>query len=165
MNTETTYERVVKWNERCNNTPGETGTEEYWTALSNQTERIEEGLNELKEAIEARDTVEVFDALLDLDVVVSSGLYLSNGDYAGGINAVLDNNDHKFTTVRVSADAVAIHYGLKEVDVELHRVTIDGGCLLEPAYYSIHRISDNKIMKFPNHPKVDLTPFAPKGGE
>lgn len=156
MTNRSTYERVSEWNERCSNTPSEVGTDEYWKSLSNQAERIKEELDELTEAIENKDTIEAFDALLDLDVVVAGGLYLSNGDYTGGITAVLDNNDLKYTghrlllanaTTQLAHEPEAIHV---EVSPQ--------------GWYSIHRDSDNKVMKFPGHPKVNLEPYAPKEG-
>jgi hypothetical protein len=158
---ETTYDKVALWNKRCDKTPAETGTEEYWEALSNQAKRIEEELKELTDAIEDRDLVETFDALLDLDVVVSGGLFLSNGDYAGGIEAVLENNDNKYTDRKETAYAVDNHY--KDlVATRVHEVSV--GDIFDSKFYSVHRVSDDKILKFPGHPQVNLAPFAPKGG-
>ena len=160
---QTTYDKVAEWNRRCNKIPAETGTDEYWAALEKQAKRIKEELDELNSAIESRDTVELFDALLDLDVVISGGLYLSNGDYVGGIDAVLSNNDEKYTMYRRVAEVAANSYLESGVGVSLHGVS-DTDNWSSCQYYSVHRVSDDKIMKFPGHPKVDLAPFTPKGG-
>ena len=164
MAEETTYAKVAEWNRRCNKTPAETGTDEYWEALENQAKRIEEELHELTEAIQNRDTTELFDALLDLDVVVSGGLYLSNGNYDGGIGAVLSNNNQKYTTNKRAAEIAAFSYLESGTEVEIHSVSDTNGWN-NWNYYSIHRKSDDKIMKFPGHPTVDLTPYIPKVGE
>lgn len=155
--TETTYEKVSKWNQRCGKIPAKAGTEDYWTSLSNQADRIEEELVELRLAIAAKDAVETFDALLDLDVVVAGGLFLFNGDYVGGITAVLDNNDLKYTRVKAGADYAATC--LNELEVTVKSVETSDGY-----FYSVHRNSDDKIMKFPGHPPVDLSPFVASGG-
>jgi len=167
MTEQTTYKRVAKWNERCDKSPAETGTTEYWESLINQADRIQEELNELYQAIECTDPVEAFDALLDLDVVVSGGLYLSNGDYAGGIDAVLNNNDLKYTRSE-EAVVIAAHSWLNagtKVEVRCVAECSEDGWEDPWTNYSVHRVSDDKVLKFPGHPKVDLEPFAPKVGE
>lgn len=164
MTSLTTYEKVALWNERCGKVPPKVGTDEYWEALDNQAQRIEEELNELKQAIEERDFTETFDALLDLDVVVSGGAYLSGGDYHGGINEVLKNNDRKFTSLWETIDVVYYHYKTMGIETKIYKVKNNDLFDVE-AFYSVHRVSDDKVMKFPGHPPVDLSPFIPKVGE
>lgn len=161
MTEQSTYERVSEWNLRCNNKPSETGTEKYWTALKNQAERVQEELNELNKAIKSKDTLDLFDAILDLDIVVSGAAYLSNGDYVGGVESVLSNNDRKYTTSRRAIEVVEAHYLGCGEEVSIHEARDSDN---RDIYYSVHRVVDNKIMKFPGHPPVDLIPFAPEGG-
>lgn len=155
---ESTQERVAQWNTIVGKQPPAVGTHDYWTALKEQADLIQEELTELYEAIKEKDITEVVDAGCDLDVVVSGLNYLSGSNYGGAITAVLDNNDLKWTTNRDNAYATAEAYEDRGVDCWVSEYLSDGG----DYFYAIRRASDGKVMKPFKHPKVDLTPFVPE---
>lgn len=73
-------------------------------------------------------------------------------------NKIMDNNDLKWTT---EFDAVKVAYtGIVEANKDNDdRFLIHGHDDENESYYSVHRVSDNKVMKFPNHPRVSLDEF------
>ncbi len=156
---ESTYAKVAQWNRCCDKQAPTVGSEEYWTALENQAKRIKEELIELNTALQERSYKGTFDALLDLDVVVSGGNYLFGGNYNGGINAVLKNNDLKWAEYLETAKVAAHYYAEKGVECAVHGAAAPNSW---DTCYSVHRLSDDKILKFPGHPEVDLTPFLPE---
>lgn len=121
------FQTVMNWNLICGKSAPEYRSEEYYKALRNQAERIQEELNELTDALDQRDAAlaegqltgtiedkideEILDAGCDLDVVVSGLNFLASHDYMGAITAVLQNNDMKYThKFSVAKDALE-HYG------------------------------------------------------
>ena len=122
---------------------------------------------------------EVLDAGADLDVVVAGLNFLSGHNYDGAIDAVLSNNDAKYTPdidfanislQEYNTDGTETHT-IKKVRVDLSDTNKDeahsqgyntfvSNGRLQSFVYSIHRISDDKICKLLNHPKVDLAPFC-----
>lgn len=160
-----TFERVSEWNAKAGNVPEAVGSDEYFLSLWNQAERVREELNELYEAIAKRDIEGVVDAGLDLDVVVAGVNYLSKCDYAGGIDAVLSNNDLKIFTSFEEAEEVSALYKTENVETYVKEGRCEGGegfCAGWYPTYSVRRKSDNKILKYENFPSVDLTPFVPQ---
>jgi hypothetical protein len=103
---------------------------------------------------------EIADALCDLDVVVAGGAFLSGHDHESAINAVLENNDVKYTT-----DHSFARESLEALGADTHHIVTvelrDGNLKTSyPTHYSsVHRNSDDKICKLLNHPKVNLTEF------
>lgn len=155
---ESTVAKVALWNVRCSKRAPIAGSDKYWEALTNQAKRIEEELKELTDAIELKDPIGTFDALLDLDVVVAGGIYLSSGNYDGGIRAVLKNNDTKFTDRESTALMVQAYHEEKGTACTIYVHTpLD---IFEQKYFSIHRDSDDKILKFPGHVNPDLAQFV-----
>jgi len=150
-----TFERVAEWNYRCNKEPLLVGTEEYWDALELQLLRIQEELKETMKAVHDRDLVELLDGGCDLDVTVSGLNYLSGLEYQKAINRVLSNNDVKYTTEIAYAIEASNKYTADGEDCEVQSVQDNG-----EIYFSVHRTSDNKIMKLLNHPKVSLVDLA-----
>lgn len=152
-----TFERVAKWNELCGNTVSEIGTNEYWQALANQFHRIKEELEELAGAIDDKDIEGVFDAGLDLDVVVAGLNMLTGCDYTSGINAVCDNNDLKVTTDKGKAENWQIFNQDNGTECYVEKTEY-----CDNTFYCVKRTEDNKILKYGNFPKVDLSKFVPE---
>ena len=101
----------------------------------------------------------VVDGIGDIGVVNDGIAYLSHHDIEGATSAILGNNDLKWThdVFEASGDLdIKLSQGL---NVNLQWAYYEGG-----GYFTIHRNSDNKVMKFEGHPEVDLTPFVYKGG-
>lgn len=153
--TQSTFSAVKLWNAKANNVSPVIGTDAYWEKLQQQAERIQEELNETFKAIAERDLTEALDGGVDLDVTVSGFNGLLGLDYQAGIDMVLDNNDLKVTTDFAEADESRIFYESKGLGAHIQTATVDG-----VIWYSVHRNSDNKIMKFLDHPKVDLSPIV-----
>lgn len=150
---ESTYKVVSRWNEAAGKIPAEKGTPEYWKTLENQVDRIQEELDETKEAIANRDLVELLDGGCDLDVTVAGLNFLTDLPYEEAISRVLANNEAKLTTDFDEADDAVRHYeGLAHpIPCYVVTVTVD-----DETYYSVHREFDDKIMKLLDHPRVSL---------
>ncbi len=147
---------VRAWNLKCANKPAEPFTNEYWKSLGDQAERLLEEVQELVDAIKARDRIEAVDAIVDIDYVLSGAIFLSQHDHEGAMQAVCGNNDLKVFTSRSECESAAgrIFFENHE-DVHVKDAEFEG-----KTYYSIKRDSDNKIMKPIGHPKVDLAAFV-----
>ena len=118
---------------------------------------------------------EILDAGCDLDVVVAGANFLSGHEYDGAIDAVLNNNDVKYTGdhkfAQASCGALGEGHAVVRVQIDASEmsedeindgnfVTFVSGGLLKSFVYSVHRTSDDKICKLIDHPKVDLSPFV-----
>jgi hypothetical protein len=148
-----TFENVKSFNERWGKTPPSIGSDEYWLALENQLERIKEELEETILAVKERNMSEVLDGGCDMDVVVSGFNYLAGHDYEGAIQAVCDENHTKYTTdYDFAEETLETLYDVDNYDITI----VEEGANV---YYSVHRISDNKVCKLIGHPKVDLSSF------
>lgn len=146
-----TFTRVAEWNKRCNKSPAVLGSDQYWTDLENQLKRIQEELDEAFEAVAIKNMPELLDAGCDLDVTVSGLNFLSGFRYDTAIDRVLTNNDEKYTTDADVAMETSEMYSSRGMPCEVQSVVDDG-----EVYHSVHRIKDNKIMKFRGHPTVEL---------
>lgn len=62
------------------------------TQFSMYCDLIDEEVQELKDAIEAKDDVEIFDALLDIVVVTIGAMQSRSVDIEGGWNEVIQSN-------------------------------------------------------------------------
>lgn len=139
--------RVSQWNERCNNKAPELNDPERKVILLNQLARLQEELDETIKAVKEEDEVETLDGIADLMVVLEGVCYLSRLDTKAAFELVMDNNNLKY-----ERDFSTAFNALLDSSHCLHcSETSDG------KFYSIHRISDNKICKLPNHPRVDLS--------
>lgn len=149
--------RVHQWNAKAGLTPAERFSPEYWKALSNQAERLQEELDELKRAIRLRDTVEVLDGQVDIDFVLQGFTYLSQFDHDKSLERVSDNNDLKLTK--------SFHQGMIWLEEHGEANPTEHFILLATefdgeVFYSVHRESDNKVIKPLDHPAVNLYDLA-----
>ena len=126
---------------------------------------------------------EILDAGCDLDVVVAGLNFLSGHDYDGAIEAVLGNNDLKYTYNRTDAEKALTKVLIKDGKSTHRIVEVQVGAMVDSEVtvrdlelsgydaliidgtphviaYSVHRNSDDKICKLLNHPTVDLSPFC-----
>lgn len=145
--------RVAIWNTRCSNSPAVRGTKEWKIAMLNQLERLQEELDETKVAVEQGDELETLDGLVDIRVVLDGAVFLSRLSVDEAFDAVMDNNDLKYTQNYDEAFDAVQHYGADKFNIQ-EWVDKD-----DISYFSVHRNSDNKICKLLDHPKVDLTEF------
>lgn len=111
---------------------------------------IEEELNELKEAIESNDLVEVADAFCDIQYVLS-GAILEFGlgdDFKTLFDEVQRSNMSKTCKTMEEAEATQAHY-LKEKGMESKIVQKNDE-------YLVYRISDGKVLKSINYSPADI---------
>lgn len=147
---------IRDWNIKCANRPAEPYSDAYWLSLKNQAERLQEEVTELVEAIKARDRLETVDAQADIQVVLAGLIFLSQHDHDGAMLEVCKNNDQKYFTSRSECEHAAWLIEKESgVSVNVQPSEFEG-----KTYWSIHRESDNKIMKPIGHPKVDLSPYV-----
>lgn len=118
---------------------------------------------ELADAIDAVDLLEVLDGAIDIKYVNDQVLLALKNvgvDVDGAWDEVCDNNDIKFTLSYTEAEQWCFDRNLisKEEDaVEVVGVTID-----DKVWWSLRRLSDGKVVKRVDHPRVDLRKFIPK---
>lgn len=152
-----TYEQVAQWNEKAGKkvTP-KIGTTAYWKSLADQFNRISEELTELYEAIETKDIKKLVDSGGDLDVTVAGLNYLSGADYPSTINSILSNNDLKINKDKKIVEQWQFYWEANGVECSIVESEVNG-----ETYYSLHRDSDDKILKYAKFPEVDLSPYLP----
>jgi len=162
---------VANWNASCGKLPQELNTDAYWDALSKQAERIQEELTEtIDKGINARNFKELVDGICDLDVTVSGLGYLSGLNVLGAMEAVLENNNLKMTLDKAKAEEELQFYIDKFGEDSHVIVEVEGQTdhplvpdqMIDVTIYSIHRVSDDKVCKFSDHPEVDLSEFLPE---
>lgn len=156
--------RVQNWNLKCNNKPTARETKEWKRSMLNQLARLQEELDETLTAVMDDDELEVLDGLADIQVVFEGAVFLSGLPVDKAYDMVMDNNDLKFTENYDDAVEAVEFMGVDNFHIQ------EAQELTEPdehgnqfnvgnPTYSIHRNLDNKICKFPNHPRVDLQPL------
>ncbi len=101
--------------------------------------------------------VEVVDGIADVKYVAAylQTLIESLGvDQSGAFNAVCDNNDEKWTTSFELAE--------KWLSQQTIPCYIQTSIYNNQMYYTVRKKDGDKVVKYQNFPKVDLTPFIPK---
>lgn len=114
---------------------------------------LQEELNELKEAIDDGDMVEVADALCDLQYVLS-GAILEFGlghKFSDLFDEVQRSNLSKTCRNEKEAAATQAHY-LQEKDTESFVIEREGEFL-------VYRSEDQKVLKSVNYSPADLAPI------
>lgn len=132
--------------------------------LDQSAPRLEEEVNELKDALESltllsKDNLkEILDAVLDCKYIADQQFLIleqAGFDVVGAYQAVCINNDIKFVqTEREAQDAVQWHIGNGTDAYYEYNALYDR--------YIIRRYSDNKVLKGLNHTPVDLSDYVPK---
>ena len=159
MNSKENYVPFVSEVEEFNNTMGKSWQNRN-TPTINQADAefvinfIQEELDELKQAVEEKNIVEIFDALLDITYVG-----LGNGALVFGLkDKMLDG----YAEVQAS-NMSKICQTLEEAEATVKLRSEQQG---EPCHYTsvgdkfvVYRTSDNKVMKSINYFKPDLYKF------
>ena len=154
-------QQAIDFNYKCGNKVPEYGTLDYWRALENQSSLMVEESTESVDATRMNDAIESIDALADELFVIAwkiEMLQKSGFDIEGALQAVIDNNAKKvFNSFYEACTA-------KE-QIELVK---DEECFVETSvynglpFYTVRRLSDNKIMKAVDFVPVNLSEFVPK---
>lgn len=116
---------------------------------------LQEELNELKQAIEDNDIVEIADALCDLQYVLS-GAVLEFGlgkKFAELFNEVQRSNMSKACDTEEHAIETVEHYKLKGEEAYYE---------ISGEKYNVHRSSDNKVLKNKYYSSADLRSILEK---
>lgn len=111
---------------------------------------LQEELDELKEAINNNDLVEVADALSDLQYVLS-GAVLEFGlgkKFKSLFDEVQRSNMSKRCKSREEAEKTLAHYAAKD--------GTEGYIIQRDGYFLVFRNSDNKVLKSVNYSPADL---------
>ncbi len=144
---------VGLWNLRCNNVAPSHDNPDRKQILLNQLARIEEEVQETKDAILAEDNVEILDGLVDIRVVTEGLGYLARLDAEEAFTVIMQNNNLKFTDIKEFAEASRIMLDpLNEGTHEVQERYQEG-----ITFYSVHRKADNKICKLLRHPRPDIS--------
>lgn len=117
---------------------------------------LQEELDELKEAIENNDLVEVADALCDLQYVLS-GAVLEFGlgeKFVELFNEVQRSNMSKACATQEEADATIAYYKNERGQ--------EGYSVKSGNKYNVHRKEDNKVLKSVNYSPADLKTILEK---
>jgi predicted HAD superfamily Cof-like phosphohydrolase len=113
---------------------------------------LQEELDELKEAIEQNDLLEVADAFCDIQYVLSGAIHEFGltDRFKAMFDAVQKSNMSKVCATREVAERTVAAYAQKgEVG---HIVPLDGAFL-------VYRTEDGKVLKSVDYQPVDLKPF------
>lgn len=126
-----------------------------WEQKKNQLARVLEEVKETITAVENKDKLELLDGFCD---ILYTALYLgemlkADGiDVQGAMEEVCENNLSKFTLSYEFARKSSWLYENSGVEVYLSQDE-------ETGYFSVKRISDDKVMKLINHQSPDLKKF------
>lgn len=119
-----------------------------------------EEVTEFKDALAAKDIVEMVDACIDLKVYlaqVENWLEQAGVDIDGAYGAVCDNNDSKYTqSLQLVVNWANSYIKKGNMDIEINKAEVD-----EEAYYCL-KDSTGKVKKPVDFVPVDLKPFIPK---
>lgn len=117
---------------------------------------IQEELNELKEAIEAKDIVEIADALCDIQYVLSGAIleFGMKDKFADLFDEVQRSNMSKACKSLEEAEATMKHYFEKDGTESYYR-EVDG-------LFLVFRKSDDKTLKSVNYSPADLKSILDK---
>ena len=116
---------------------------------------LQEELNELKQAIEDQDIVEIADALCDLQYVLS-GAVLEFGlgeKFVELFNEVQRSNMSKACDTELQAQETVEHYKAKGEEAFYEK---------SGDKYNVHRISDHKVLKNKYYSTADLKSIIEK---
>ena len=118
-------------------------------------------LEEVLETKEAPDWIERLDGVCDIWFVASE---LVTQLESVGINVkkafkdVCENNSLKYTTSRELVEKwYTWNTEVKQEECHIHESVYEG-----ETYYCVRRNADNKVLKWEDFPKVDLTKYIPK---
>ena len=116
---------------------------------------LQEELNELKQAIEDNDLVEIADALCDLQYVLS-GAVLEFGlgeKFVELFNEVQRSNMSKACDTELQAQETVEHYKAKDEEAFYEK---------SGNKFNVHRISDHKVLKNKYYSAADLKSIIEK---
>jgi len=150
------YRRVEIWNNMVGKWVEPIGTPKYYKALLQQVDRVQEELDEVREAIRLKDLNNLLKEGCDLDITVCGLNYLIGGDYQEAITRVLDNNDKKLTSSLSDASTWRFYHARKGKAVKIYT---------QPKYkvHCVKRTDNDKVMKPPSHPTPDLSDLITEG--
>lgn len=149
--------KVDVWNYLVGNSPKYGDEYDVLEQLKAQTEYLSEEVDELRDAAEDVDWVEIVDAYADIKFVAAyleTLLKAVGVDTVGAFEDVVTNNMAKFTT---SAELVELWYNEATQDVYIAETFYEG-----VTYFCIRNKETGKVVKPKDFEKVDLSRNIPK---
>lgn len=146
-------ERVTEWHKRCGKHPAPIGSEAYWHALALQAERVMEELKEVMVEIRNRDLSKLVSEVCDLDFTTNGMAMMVQHPHQECMNRIFASNDMKYTQYQMVAEDAARMYVGRGVSCRV--VESDG-------FFSVHRNSDDKILKLRDFVGADMTDLIPE---
>lgn len=139
------YKEVVDFNLQAGNVFHPGNTFEFWKAVQNQAKLVVEELNEVVEAIEANDNVELLDGLIDTHVTLAfmtELIFQAGFDVDKAFDLVNKNNSTKIFKSYTAAKETMEAYEDKGIEgMHIEEVVVSG-----VPYYTV-RDANNKIRK------------------
>lgn len=158
------YQQAVQFNYKAGNKQYEYGTLDFWRALENQSSYMVEESNEGLESARMNDAVESVDALADEFFVwawKAEMLEKAGFNVAGAIQAVIENNMTKvFNSFYEACESKEKLERKNDVEYFVETSVYNG-----LPFYTVRRLSDNKIMKAVDFVSVNLEDYVPKGSK
>lgn len=146
-------ERVVEWHKRCGKNPAPIGSDAYWEALAQQAERVMEELREVMVEIRDRNLSKLVSEVCDLDFTSLGMAMMVQHPHQECMDRIFASNDSKYTRYQLVAEDAARMHSEKGVDCRI--VECDG-------YFSVHRNSDDKILKLRDFVGADVSDLIPE---
>lgn len=150
---------VREWNKAVGKIPAEVDSQ----TLNKAAELVFEEAQETLDATIDEDLLEILDGVCDVDYTnayLKVLLEQKGVDVDGAMQAVIENNKLKLKLTYEEASALAEHFD--ERGEPCYVTKTEGFGELRDCRFAVQRVSDNKVMKPLDHPKVDLTEYLPK---
>ena len=152
--------RVTRFNFACGNEPILGDKEAFFKQMKAQATYLREEAQEIVDACDARDIVGVLDGAVDCwyvreymdDLCFEQGLRTSLAR-----NLVCENNDTKFSTSYGTAASSQAQHEANGTPCYISSVPYEG-----KEYFTVRRLSDDKVLKPINFEPVDLSGCLPK---
>lgn len=157
-------QRILKWMCAIGQNPYELIGLDKGLLLQRFKSRYELKIEELQEQLEALEEgnfVEFLDGILDEYVYLSQDMVELEAlgfKVNEAFDAVLDNNETKLTT---SEDYILIQHALKVKDAGENNWYVDANVFNDETYYCLKNHSNDKVAKFIDHEKPDISQFVP----
>ena len=154
-------QQAIDFNHKAGNKLHTYGTLEFWRSLENQCSYMVEESHEGLDSAKMNDAIESVDALADELFVLAwkiEQMQRAGFDIEGALHAVVENNMKKVYNSFYEACSAKEQLELVKEDEFFVETSVYNGL----PFYTVRRLSDNKIMKPVDFEKVNLEPFIPK---
>lgn len=151
------FEKVLEWNKRCGKLPEKVGTDAFWFAIEKQMERIAEESREVLTEIRDRNLNNLIPEICDLEFTVLGLAMMTQHNHQEAMSRIFASNDTKYTRYFACAEESQAVYLEKGMPCKITESVVDG-----VSYFSIHKTSDDKILKLKHHEKTVFEDLVPE---